>query len=161
MTAANSVVVLSEHSIICPKGKTKTFICKCNPELAPHHKCSRCICGRRRKTCVAISCKCQGRCATTEARVTIAPTSQPPQVTSPHALRGSEVSAHEGDSIADDEAMDGCAGADDRRRYGDSERDGWEDECRSCASAGSHADTDSVVSDVEVGRLEDFFNDGL
>ena len=60
LSLENSVVVLSEHCITDPNGRTKKLTCSCSRELAPTRRCRSCKCAKRGKPCVAIACGCKG-----------------------------------------------------------------------------------------------------
>ena len=79
LSPENSVVVLSEHCIIDPNGKTKKLTCSCSRELAPARKCRSCKCAKRGRPCVAIACGCKGLCGRAAGGpVTLAPEASPP-----------------------------------------------------------------------------------
>ena len=79
LSPENSVVVLSEHCIIDPNGKTKKLTCSCSRELAPTRKCRSCKCAKRGKPCVAIACGCKGLCGRAAGgAVILTPEAAPP-----------------------------------------------------------------------------------
>ena len=162
MTRGNSVVVLSEHSIIDPHGKTKKLTCSCQPHLASSHLCRRCKCGKGGKPCVAVSCGCLGRRGWAQTRITLGSASDPSDATPSPAPVVSEVAAaQEWDAIHEDESRDGQTGKGIGRCDAESERDELEDDSRSCAFFGSNHGSHSSMSDVEVGEIEDMFSEGL
>lgn len=102
-----------------------------------------------------MSCNCQGRCGTSEARALVSPLSQPCERTTLPAPDESDVAAQEGDATDDDNFVEGYIGAKNRRGYGRSETDGWAEDYSLCVSGGSHGESGSI------SQLKDCFDDVL